>query len=62
MQGHDNLFEIRVRSQQDGQVRVFYAYATGSAIYTLNGFVKKTQETPLRELKRARAIMKELGL
>lgn len=62
MQGHDNLFEIRVRSSWDGQVRVFYAYADSNAIYMLNGFIKKTQETPLKELRLARAIMKEIGL
>ena len=62
MQGIDNLVEIRVRSPWDGQVRVFYAYADSNAIYTLNGFIKKTQETPLKELRLAKAIMKEIGL
>ena len=43
-------------------MRVFYAYADSNAIYTLNGFIKKTQETPLKELRLAKAIMKEFGL
>lgn len=62
LQGYDNLFEIRIRSPWDGQVRVFYAYADCNAIYTLNGFIKKTQETPLKELRLAKTIMKEIGL
>jgi phage-related protein len=31
-------------------------------IYILSGFVKKTQKTPLNEIKKAHRIMKGLGL
>ena len=34
----------------------------GNVIYILNGFIKKTQRTPKQEIKKARAIMKGLGL
>ena len=55
----DNLFEIRVRSQ-NLQNRAFYCYAIkGDVIYILNGFVKKT---PLSEIRKAKAIKRGLGL
>lgn len=58
----DNLFELRVRA--DGkQGRAFYCYTiVGNVIYILSGFIKKTQRTPKQEIKKARAIMKGLGL
>ena len=58
----DNLFEIRVRSQ-NLQNRTFYCYAIkGDVIYILNGFVKKSQKTPLAEIRKAKAIKRGLGL
>ena len=58
----DNLFEIRVRSK-NLQNRAFYCYAIkGDVIYILNGFVKKTQKTPLAEIRKAKAIKRGLGL
>ena len=58
----DNLFEIRVRSQ-NLQNRAFYCYAIkGDVIYILNGFVKKSQKTPLAEIRKAKAIKRGLGL
>lgn len=56
--GHDNLFEIRVRSGL--QIRVFYAYALQDAILLLSGFIKKTAKTPPAEIRKAIAIRKEL--
>ena len=58
----DNLFEIRVRSQ-NLQNSAFYCYAIkGDVIYILNGFIKKTQKTPLAEIRKAKAIKRGLGL
>ena len=58
----DNLFEIRVRSQ-NLQNLAFYCYAIkGDVIYILNGFVKKSQKTPLAEIRKAKAIKRGLGL
>ena len=58
----DNLFEIRVRSQNLLN-HAFYCYAIkGDVIYILNGFVKKTQKTPLAEIRKAKAIKRGLGL
>jgi phage-related protein len=42
------LYELRVRGKQE--VRVFYVFVTGSTIYLVHAFQKKTQETPKREL------------
>lgn len=58
----ENLFELRVRSM-NLQHRAFYCYAIkGDVIYILNGFIKKTQKTPLTEIRKAKAIKRGLGL
>ena len=57
----DKLFEIRIKVARN-QYRAFYCYAIGNLIYVLSGFVKKTQKTPLQEIRKARQIMKGLGL
>ncbi len=51
------LFELRVRGQQE--VRVFYAFHKSVAVL-LTGFVKKSQQTPGRELLKARERMRDL--
>lgn len=56
--GHDNLFEIRIRSGL--QIRVFYAYALHDVVLLLSGFVKKSAKTPPAEIRKALAIRKEL--
>lgn len=57
----DGLTELRVRSGRGTQeARVFYVFATGRSIYLLHGFVKKTQQTPDKELKIARQRKKEI--
>ena len=48
----DNLFELRIRGQQE--VRIFYSYHKGD-IYLLSGFVKKSQQTPEKQLAKAKA-------
>lgn len=48
------LFEMRIRRGR--QVRVLYCYDEGDLIIGIHAFVKKTQKTPLRELKYARKI------
>ena len=45
-----------------GNYRFFYCYDTGTIIYVLNGYQKKSRLIPKRELKRAKQIRKELGL
>ena len=58
--GIDNLFAFRILT--DGNHRYFYCYDTGTAVYVLSGYSKKSNEIPRRELDRALQIRKELGL
>lgn len=46
----NELFELRVRGQQE--VRIFYTFSHPKAIL-LHGFVKKTEKTPIKEIKTA---------
>ena len=55
----DGLFELRPRSSE-GIGRVFYCFVVNKRIVILHAFIKKTQETPERELKLVRKRMKEV--
>ncbi|HBG07063.1 MAG TPA: hypothetical protein DDY22_16280 [Geobacter sp.] len=54
------LFELRPRGRE-GIARVFYCMKVGKKIVVLHSFVKKTQETPKRELDLARRRQKEIS-
>ena len=45
-----NLFELRVRGKQE--IRIFYCFGKNGA-YLLHGFIKKSQNTPNREIVQA---------
>ena len=53
------LFELRLRGRE-GIGRAFYCFLVGQRVVILHAFVKKTQETPERELHIARRRMKEV--
>lgn len=55
----DGLFELRPRGRSDIG-RAFYCTMVGRRIIVLHAFIKKTQQTPDRELKLARRRLKEL--
>jgi hypothetical protein len=55
----DGLFELRPRGRS-GIGRAFYCFVIGRRVVVLHAFVKKTQQTPDRELKLARKRQKEL--
>jgi phage-related protein len=55
----DGLFELRPRGAE-GIGRVFYCFMVQKRIVVLHVFMKKTQETPERQLKLARKRMKEV--
>lgn len=55
----DGLFELRPRGRE-GIGRALYCYIDGARIVILHAFVKKTQETPDKELRLARKRMKEV--
>jgi len=55
----DGLFELRPRGRS-GIGRAFYCFLLAKRIVVLHAFIKKSQETPDRELKLARKRLKEL--
>ena len=55
----DGLFELRPRGHS-GIGRAFYCFLSGKRIVVVHAFIKKTQETPDKELKLARKRVKEL--
>ncbi len=55
----DGLFELRPRGRS-GIGRALYCFLLGKRIVMVHAFIKKTQETPDKELKLARKRVKEL--
>lgn len=55
----DGLFELRARGLA-GIGRAFYCFVAGRRVVVVHAFVKKTQQTPDRELRIARRRAKEL--
>lgn len=56
--GTDGLFEIRVQSAND-IFRIFCFFDEGRLVVLANGFQKKTQKTPKKEIEKALKIKKE---
>jgi phage-related protein len=54
----EGLFELRPRGRE-GIGRVFYCFVIKQRVLILHAFIKKTQDTPRRELGVARKRMKE---
>jgi len=59
VEGQRKFFEIRAKGK-DGIVRVFYCTISGQRIVLLHGFIKKTAETPKREIDIAVKRMQEV--
>ncbi len=55
----DGLFELRPKGRE-GIARIFYCTLVGKRIVVLHGFIKKTEETPRKELEIATRRMKEV--
>ena len=55
----DGLFELRLKAAE-GIARVFYCTLVGCRVVMLHQFVKKSDKTPLNQLKIARNRMKEV--
>lgn len=49
----DGIFELRARVGSDIS-RVLYFFFIGRKVILTNGFIKKTQKTPAREIERAK--------
>lgn len=58
MEGTDGLYEIRVEYQ--GNIfRIFCCFDEGQVVILFNGFQKKTQKTPHKEIEKAMKIKNE---
>ncbi len=55
----EGLFEIRVKGKE-GIARAFFCTKVGKEIVILHSFIKKTQQTPKKELDIARERIKEV--
>lgn len=55
-----NLFALRILTKNN--YRYFYCYDDGITVFILNGYSKKSETIPKREIDRANEIKKELGL
>ncbi len=56
--GYDGLFEIKIEFESN-IFRIFCCFDEGNIVVLFNGFQKKTQKTPKKELEKARIIMEE---
>jgi len=48
----NGVFELRIKTGSDIS-RIFYFFFTGEKIILTNGFIKKTQKTPSKEIEKA---------
>lgn len=55
----DGLFEIRAKGRE-GIGRAFFCMLVGRRVVILHGFIKKTEQTPAKELRTARQRLKEV--
>ena len=53
----DGIFELRIQQGND-RARILYFFMHGNNIVLTNGFVKKTQKTPNKELEKAKRYRK----
>jgi len=58
MKAHKGLFEARIKLGSNIW-RVFCFFDKGKLVILLNGFTKKTQKTPRKEIDKAVRLMKE---
>ena len=58
MTGYDGLFAIRIEFESN-IYRIFCCFDKGNLVVLFNGFQKKTQKTPKKEIEKAVQIMNE---
>jgi len=58
IEGVKGLFEVRVEFESN-IYRIFCCFDKGNLVVLFNGFQKKTQKTPTKELQKAEKIMNE---
>ena len=55
---NESIFELRVKPSNN-IIRIFYFFCIGNRIILTNGFVKKTQKTPKKEIGKAIKLKKD---
>lgn len=58
LEGTDGLYELRIKFSSN-IYRIFCFFDKGKLVVLTNGFQKKTQKTPKKEIEKALAIKKE---
>lgn len=58
MAGYDGLFAIRIEFESN-IYRIFCCFDKGNIVVLFNGFQKKTQKTPKKEIEKAMRIMQD---
>lgn len=58
LNGTNGLYEIRV-AYQSNIYRIFCCFDEGKLVVLFNGFQKKTQKTPKKEIEKAERLMDE---
>ncbi|MDE6342178.1 MAG: type II toxin-antitoxin system RelE/ParE family toxin [Muribaculaceae bacterium] len=58
LEGADGLYEVRVEVGRN-IYRIFCCFDEGALVILFNGFQKKTQKTPKKEIEKAKRLMKE---
>jgi phage-related protein len=58
LEGTEGLYEIRVQLGND-EIRIFCFFDKGQLVILANGFYKKSQKTPKKEVEKALKIKKE---
>jgi len=58
LSGTNGLYEVRIEYQSD-IYRIFCCFDHGKLVVLFNGFQKKTQKTPKKEIEKGERIMKE---
>jgi phage-related protein len=56
--GYEGLFEIRIEFESN-IFRIFCCFDEGNLVVLFNGFQKKTQKTPKKEIEKAKRIKEE---
>ena len=51
-----DIFELRIRGTEE--IRILYSFGKTQTIYLLHGFKKKTEKTPVKEIRHAQSRLK----
>ncbi|MFA6532581.1 MAG: type II toxin-antitoxin system RelE/ParE family toxin [Patescibacteria group bacterium] len=58
--GFSNLYELRIKTNI--QIRLFFAFVSPNIFLIVHGFIKKTQKTPINEIRTAVNRLKEFDI